>query len=301
MNGPLEATVILNRRAKQKRDLRSLAGVLGGFAVLAGFCVACAGPTRSTDKAKPGPASAAAPLRPAFDIDGILGPDLLRKANHGRSVVGSDGRFVLPAAVRRASVDVGAHLLEGTRAIMQSQRDLALFAIEPMEECWAVWPNNPRLIALPVAVSTDRGVMDFNVNAKTATSSLLKSVAGADISALTRTKEVRKVPVLRLEDILERIPATVEIEILKTDVQGLDLQVLKSAGSQIQRVRRVKAEVINQHLYDGQGALRPGTEAEFVSYMESQGFRFERDSDVRPGRAWLDKHFVNTRFERNSR
>lgn len=251
--------------------------------------------------AKRGPATQAAPLRPAFNIVGILGPNLLKKANHGRSVIGSDGRFFLPAAVRRAYIDVGAHLLEGTLPLMNDQGDLALFGIEPIQECWAVWPDNPRLIALPVAISLKRGFMDFNVNAANYTSSLLKSVEGTDVSERTRTVEVRKVPVLRLEDILERIPAAVQIEDLKTDVQGLDLQVLKSAGSHIQRVRRVRAEVITEHLYEGQGDLRPGTEAEFVSYMESQGFRFVRDSDVSHKRAWLDKHFVNTRFEPVSR
>ena len=71
--------------------------------------------------------------------------------------------------------------------------------------------------------------------------------------------------------------------------------MLKSAGEQIRRVRRVKVEVINAPIYDGTGERRPGTEKEFVDYLAGHGFDFERDTGVRPNRVWLDKWFVNRR------
>jgi FkbM family methyltransferase len=234
-----------------------------------------------------------APPPPSFDIESIASPDLLRKANHGRDVLGEDGRFVLPARVRRVWIDVGAHLLETTRQAVEAEHDLALVAIEPLEECWTTWPDKVRLIALPVAISTERGFMDFHVNVSNATSSLLKSVEGNMVNDLTKTLQTRKVPVLRLEDVLERIPSDVDVEYVKTDVQGHDLQVLKSAGTQLRRVGSVRSEIINVAIYEGTGDWRPGTEAEFVAYMESQGFGFEKDSSIRHGRAWLDKSFVN--------
>jgi FkbM family methyltransferase len=238
-------------------------------------------------------ACSAAPLRPSHDIDAYASRDLLRKANHGRDVEGPDGRYVLPAGVRRVWIDVGAHLLETTRAELDAHDDFGLIAIEPLEECWTTWPDNPRLIALPVAISLERGFMDFNVNASNGTSSLLPSVAGNSADPLTKTVRVIKVPVLRLADVLERIPKGVDVEYVKTDVQGQDLQVLKSAGDQIRRVGRVQAEVINEHIYDGKGDMRPGTEPEFVEYMGSKGFRFVKDSNVGVNRRWLDKTFVN--------
>ncbi len=243
---------------------------------------ACATDRRPADRAE---------LKPRFDIHQVVSPELLRQANHGRNVVGTDGRFVMPQGVRRAWIDVGAHLMEWTRAELERSDDIALVAIEPLAECWKVWPDNTRLIALPVAIATERGSLDFNVNAENATSSLLKSAAGTFVSEQTRTVEVRKVPVLRLEDVLERIPPEIDVEYLKSDVQGLDLQVLKSGGEQLRRVARVKAEVIVERLYEGSGEFRQGTAAEFVSYMQSQGFEFERDSGDYG--AWLDKAFVN--------
>lgn len=234
---------------------------------------------------------AAAPL--IYDIAQVTSPDLLRKANHGRDVLGPDGRFVLPARVRRVWIDVGAHNLETTRDELDDRPDMALIAIEPQEECWKTWPDKARLIALPVAISTDRGWMEFHVNANNATSSLLKTVDGNIVDDLTKTVQTRKVPVLRLQDVIERVPPEIDVEYVKTDVQGHDLQVLRSAGEHIRRVRRVKAEIINAAIYEGSGEWRPGTEAEFVAYMQGQGFEFEKDSDVIGEREWLDKWFVN--------
>ena len=224
---------------------------------------------------------------PSHDVHAYASRELLRKANHGRDVEGPDGRYVLPPGVRRVWIDVGAHLLETTRAEMERNDDVALIAIEPLEACWTTWPDDPQLIALPVAISLERGFMDFHVNSNNGTSSLLPSVEGNSVSQQTRTVRVIKVPVLRLEDVLERIRPEVEVEFLKTDVQGHDLQVLKSAADQIRRVARVRAEVINEKIYEGSGELRPGTEAEFVSYMQSKGFRFVRTATSTPiARGW---------------
>jgi FkbM family methyltransferase len=235
----------------------------------------------------------AARTRPSFEVQKIVPRELLREANHGREIEGPDSRYVVPGGVRRVWIDVGAHLLESSRTELETHDDVAVVAIEPLAECWKTWPANPRLTALPVAISLERGWLDFNVNAANITSSLLKTVEGNEFDALTHTVEVRKVPVIRLEDVLERIPPEIEIEFLETDVQGLDLQVLKSAGEQLRRVKRVQAEVINDRIYDGSGALRPGTETEFVDFMAGKGFQFVGDTALWEHRAWLDKQWVN--------
>ena len=235
----------------------------------------------------------AVPPAPAFDIASVVPDDLLRRANHGRRIVGDDGRFVLPPRVRRVWIDVGAHELETTRDALERESDLALVAVEPLERRWTQWPDRARLIALPVALSTERGWLDFHVNASDATSSLLPTTEGNAAGDLTRTVETRKVPVLRLGDVLERIPDGLDVEYLKTDVQGHDLQVLRSAGDHIRRVGRIRVEVINTPIYEGSGDWKPGTEEEFVRYLAGHGFEFERDSAIRGDRLWLDKSFVN--------
>lgn len=235
------------------------------------------------------------PPRPplAYAIHETLPRELLREANGGRDVLGEDGYFAIPPRVTRVWVDVGAHHLETTREMYKRSPDLALIAIEPLAECWPTWPKGRRLIGIPAAIHTERGRMEFHVNAADVTSSLAPSLTESSVADLTRTVEVREVPVLRLEDVLERIPPEISIDYIKTDVQGVDLQVLESAGEHLRRARRVRAEVINEAIYGDVGEDKTGTEREFVAFMKGMGFRFIGDVDIAPGRNWLDKDFVN--------
>jgi FkbM family methyltransferase len=238
---------------------------------------------------------------PRFDIRTRVSADLLRSANHGRDVFRRDGRFALPEQVTRVWVDVGAHLLETTGEAFESEQNLGLVAVEPQAQCWQKWPDNPRLAALPVALFLVRGTMDFNVNADDETSSLAATVVKKNsrhrlLDEKMKTVEVRKVPVLRLEDVLAAIPDSLEIEYLKTDVQGVDLQVIQSAGEQLRRVHRVRVEVINAPYYANLSGHKPMPEQEMVAHMRKMGFEFVADHDVQRNRTWMDKDFVNTRF-----
>jgi FkbM family methyltransferase len=215
-------------------------------------------------------------------------------------VLRGDGFFAFPAGVTRVWVDVGAHQLETTLPAMQKNPDLSIIAIEPRSEAWEKWPDSRRIIGVPVALGRKRGWLDFHVNYLPGGSSLLASDPAESILPLVdvaqETIEIRKVPVLRLEDVLERVPAHIRIEFLKLDVQGVDLQVLKSAGEQLRRVWHVKTEVIvhNEGGYIGVGEDAPGTEEEFTHYMESMGFSFVRDWNVSAKRMWLDKEYINS-------
>lgn len=229
----------------------------------------------------------------------LVSRELIQKSNYGREILRGDGFFAIPEGVTRIWVDVGAHHLETTRHALEENPDLGLVAVEPLAECWKAWPNDERIIGVPIALSLERGWQDFHVNRLDASSSLLASDPGPATIPLTdiatQTVEVRPVPVLRLEDVLERIPPELDIEFLKTDVQGLDLQVLKSAGDHLRRVGKVKAEVIvkNEGHYFATGEYVPGKEEEFTTYMKSMGFVFSHDVGTASQRAWLDKIYVN--------
>jgi len=248
--------------------------------------------------APPAHAGPPAPLALRFDIASLVPAELLRQANRGREVLREDGRFAFPAGVRRVWIDVGAHHLQTTRAEFLAHSDLGLVAIEPLSECWDKWPESDRLIGLPVALFSKRGHHDFHVNKLEQTSALGKVVEGAGLEQVMPVVEVRSVPVLLLADVLERIPRELPVTYLKTDVQNVDLQVLKSGGDDLRRVFRVRAEVMNSKFYEDVDGERGGTEQEFIDYLAAKGFRFVRDLDVFKDRAWLDKEFVNTEHER---
>ena len=138
------------------------------------------------------------------------------------------------------------------------------------------------------------------MNESDGTNSLLKTRAGSLFEKTgQKTIEVRKVPAVRLEDVLERIPAHLSIEFLKTDIQGLDLQALKSAGDQILRVKRIQTEIMNTALYEKASAESMSSEQEFQSYMKSRGFTLVGEK-VTPNREWLDAFYANDRWDQES-
>lgn len=252
-----------------------------GHVLAAAACVALAACADSA----PGPLS--------YPISEIVSREALAEANPGREVLRPDGRFALPRGVGRVWIDVGAHDLETTRHSLTRFDDILLIAIEPLEEHWRAWPEHPNLIALPVAISEERGWLDFNVAADDASSSLLETVPGNRYEEYNRTVEVRAVPALRLADVIERIDPGLDLEYVKSDVQGLDLQVLRSAGESLRRATFVQAEVILDAFYEGEGSLAPATPEELTAYMEALGFRARPSAGAQAERGWTDIVFVN--------
>ena len=106
-------------------------------------------------------------------------------------------------------------------------------------------------------------------------------------------------PAVRLEDVLERIPAHIAVEFLKTHIQGLDLQALKSAGDQILRVKRIQTEIMNTALYGKSGAESMSSEEEFQRYLSGRGFTLVGEK-VTPNREWLDAYYANDRWDQAS-
>lgn len=212
--------------------------------------------------------------RPAPEFDEslatLVSPELWKASNRGRVPLRGDGYFHFPGHIRRVVVDVGAYRLLRTRHFLRDDDALGIVAIEPLSEPWKKWPKAPRVIGVPAAISLERGVLEFNVNEKPVTSSLLKTTENSLLS--TDTVEVRKVPGVRLEDVLERIPPELEIVFLKTDVQGMDLAVLMSGGEHLRRVKEVHSEVVEDTSYEKKGVGSMSSEAEFTEYMRSMGF-----------------------------
>jgi FkbM family methyltransferase len=225
--------------------------------------------------------------------------ELLRAANHGRDIFRPDGYFDFPKRVKAVWVDVGAHRLETTQLAWKADSRIGLVAIEPQAQCWPTWPESRRLAGIPAAIFVERGTMDFHVNRSDLLSSLLPSGTGTDRDAKLATVEVRKVPVVRLEDVLTAIPADLNIEYLKVDVQGADLQVIQSAGELLRRVGRVRVEITNVPYYHDLARTKQGTESETTSYMKKMGFRFASEI-VHQERDWLDMDFINTQREATS-
>ena len=248
-----------------------------GFVIIAGFLflLACESCTHKGDSPP--------------TLDTLVPDELWQAANHGRIPLREDGFFAFPSRAERVFVDVGAYKLKESRPSLRKSPKNAVLAVEPMRETWDLWPDNRRLVGVPVAVSLEPGTIEFNVNAKDVTSSVLDTAEGGRLSS--DTIEVRRVPSVRLEDLLRRIPPHLDIFFLKTDTQGLDLAVLMSAGNELRRVRRVSAEIVFDPSYEGRGPGEMSTEEEFDAYMRGKGFvriPSKADEFLRSNKLYLD-------------
>jgi FkbM family methyltransferase len=226
----------------------------------------------------------------------LVSNELWKASNRGRIPLGAGGYFSFPDHVRSVIVDVGAHKLERTKRYLRRDPDVSIVAIEPLWEPWESWPDEPRVIGVPVAISLERKMLEFNVNSNEDTSSLLDTIPGNKFEVTMKTVEVRQVPGVRLEDVLERIPPDLPIVFLKTDIQGMDLAALKSASEHLRRVKRVQTEIINLELYEKDRPEAMGTEQEFHDYMKSMGFSLVREVPT-PERWWVDAFYENDHWD----
>ena len=111
-------------------------------------------------------------------------------------------------------------------------------------------------------------MMKLNPNYADACASLLPSHPVAWWCA--QTIGHMAVPVVRLDTILDMLPADYVLHYLKVDTEGNDVNVMKGAGKYMNKFRYVSAEVDN----DPTQKTRVGSNSEqaTVDFMKSKGF-----------------------------
>ena len=144
-------------------------------------------------------------------------------------------------------IDVGAH--NGScLAIPAAQDDANLvYAIEPIPSLADTIRSHrfPNLFVFNLAIGEKEGTTSFNLNQDNQTSSLLEANPEKDWSAYAKQLEtVETIPdeVKRLDSFLIENNIT-DVDLLKVDAQGFDLQVIKSAGRLIHNIKRIQVEV----------------------------------------------------------
>ncbi len=169
-------------------------------------------------------------------------------------------------------IDVGAH--DGSCLAVPSAQDEdnLVYAIEPIPELADTIRSHqlPNLFVFNLAIGESEGITEFYINQDEQTSSLLEAYPKDSWKPYTdRLKKVKSIPVQvkRLDSFITENNIT-DIDLLKIDAQGFDLQVIRSAGELIHNIKRIKLEVQLSPLY-----LGSADKSAVVEYLESQGFR----------------------------
>jgi FkbM family methyltransferase len=169
-------------------------------------------------------------------------------------------------------LDVGAHT--GQFALFARERFPAssIHCFEPLEEAraqlWNIVETDPEMEIQPLALGADATRAPLHVTAKTDSSSLLP-VGPQQMAAFPGTREVRTVdvPVRTLDSWAGEHPLD-RPTLLKIDVQGFELDVLRGALSTLARVDEILVEASFVELYVGQPLA-----GEVISFLVQREFR----------------------------
>jgi len=191
-------------------------------------------------------------------------------------------RFGVAPAIEHAAVlrplpfdfvaDVGANRGQFSLVCRQLKSQAVIAAFEPLKEAAdtyrALFSADGRVSLYVCALAPERGEMTMHVSARDDSSSLLP-ISSAQTENFPGTESVgeRRVPVGPLTDFIA--PSGLgSRNLLKIDVQGFELEVLKSAGPLLPRFDWIYAECSFVALYEGQALAD-----EVTAFLAGRGFR----------------------------
>lgn len=122
----------------------------------------------------------------------------------------------------------------------------------------------PRDINLEIGIGSQNDFLDYHFFNEPALNGFAKELAQSRHQADTPYKiiDTKTIEIRRLSQILdEHLPANQVIDFMSVDVEGLDLDVLKSSNWTLYRPRYVLAEILDSNLYD----IQKHDVAEFMS------------------------------------
>jgi len=197
----------------------------------------------------------------------------LRKV-HRRALRETAVRRARSRKYRRIWSDVGAQEGGLTFPFAAADPSLLVYAFEPnLHAASRIMGCLRNYVVLPIAVSEHDGSAELQLNAYEQSSSLLPADEAGVKEWITEQEfkvvGTMTVPTMRLDTFMNeaRIDA---VEYLKIDAQGLDLEVVKSAGDRLRDVAKVQLEATTASYRQYEGA--PGKSV-IIEYMDSKGFR----------------------------
>lgn len=175
--------------------------------------------------------------------------------------------------VPRAVIDVGANEGQFSRAILKTFPEARVFAFEPLPMAADKFKRNlggdARVTLLREACGYETDNKVLNVNAFSQSSSYL-DLANAHQAAFPGAVVVGKIvtKVARLDDALAEEVLQKPV-LLKIDVQGYELNVLKGATEVLRRVSYILVETSFMPMYRDEPKFE-----EVMSFLMGAGFRF---------------------------
>lgn len=168
-------------------------------------------------------------------------------------------------------IDGGANDGSTTRLILQQYRSPVIHAFEPIAELvdslTRGFASHGTVTIHGAAMGSENKMVQFNVVNNLVSSSVLtpsalnKGIHGEkmDISRIVQVQQVR------LDEVMQECR---EIDLLKLDLQGYELEALKGCGELLEHIKVITTEIEFVALYDGQPLF-----GDIDGFLRSHGFR----------------------------
>jgi FkbM family methyltransferase len=193
--------------------------------------------------------------------------------------------------------DIGANLGQTIKKMNHSYSTATIFAFEPSKYCFEYLKtnfSNTNVSLHNLAIGSNCGNLEFNEYSWSALNSLLKRAYGA-----AKISETYLVRVITLDEFCNDNNVSY-INLLKTDTEGYELNVLKGASSMMEqnRIQFVYVEIFFNENYIGQSSF-----GDIYNFLLENRFELVRFYDVLYTNDGLasktDALFINKSFKIN--
>ena len=247
-------------------------------AVRPGFDKGFAAPVPAAERARAATAPAQRTAMRGLSFGRVAAAAALRRALHQVVLREDLEPFWRPRLelLRDADVDVvldvGANTGQYARSLREKGWPGPMVSFEPLSSAYAdleaAAAADPAWSVRRVALSDAAGDAEFQVAGNSASSSLLPMTElHSDAAPHSAVVATERVPVARLDDVIDEVAPDTRRAWLKLDVQGGELGVLRGAERTLDRVGVIDAELSLDTLYEGQPDLM-----EVVGWLREHGF-----------------------------
>ena len=178
-------------------------------------------------------------------------------------------------------LDVGANTGQSAIIINKILPGVKIYSFEPVKECYEILKQlentNNNLKTFNFALGSSSGELTINKNEFSASSSLLlMAQLHKNIFPYTRESKPETITIKTLDSIAGEIEFKTRV-LLKADVQGFELELLKGAKESLRFIEIIIIETSFLELYDSQPLFD-----DIYSFLKISGFIYHGNFDQMP-------------------
>jgi FkbM family methyltransferase len=168
--------------------------------------------------------------------------------------------------------DLGSSFAKESKVLKQFSNQITYLEIDAVSISEIKNNNLYKNIKIQKGIHTSAGTKDFYLRSYIETSSFLKikpeQIKAYGMEKIVEIKEIIPIECTTINSILEEHNLS-SIDFLKTDIEGLDFEIIKSIEDKLSRINVIKSEIRFNPFYESEKPFY-----EICQYLANHGFEF---------------------------